>query len=260
MDRIGIIGTGNMGSAIAEGLIAKNREIIVSDANEENLKYLAKFENVLTTTNNLEVVEKSKYVILAVKPNIYPRVIDEIKNYLGDEKIVITIAAGQNLKKLNDQMPNKKIVMTMPNTPALVQEGMSAICPNENVSKEEVEEVLEIFNSFGRASLIEEYQFDSFQAACSCLPAYVYMFIEAVSDGAVLHGMKRQDSYEFIAQAVMGTAKMVLETKKHPGELKDMVTSPGGTTIEGLKVLEESGFRGAIIDAISAAVEKSKNM
>lgn len=150
--------------------------------------------------------------------------------------------------------------MTMPNTPALIQEGMSAICPNENVTDEEIQEVLEIFNSFGRASILEESQFDSFQAACSCLPAYVYMFIEAVSDGAVLHGMKRKDSYEFIAQAVMGSAKMILETKKHPGELKDMVTSPGGTTIEGLKVLEESGFRGKIIDAISAAVEKSRGM
>ncbi|EFI41674.1 MULTISPECIES: pyrroline-5-carboxylate reductase [Peptoniphilus] len=259
MNRVGIIGIGNMGKAIAYGLIKNNREIIISNRSNEKLREFEEYKNVKIASSNSELVENSKYIILAVKPNMYETVIDEIRDTVND-KIIISIAAGFTIEKLNKLLPNKKIVMTMPNTPAMVFEAMSAICPNEILTEDEILEVIEIFNLFGRAARLDESQFSAFSAACGCLPAYVYMFIEAAADSAVLNGMKREDAYNFISQTVLGSAKMVLETQEHPAKLKDMVTSPGGTTIEGVRVLEKMGFRAAIIDAICAANEKSKNM
>ncbi|SHH35885.1 pyrroline-5-carboxylate reductase [Anaerosphaera aminiphila DSM 21120] len=260
MNRVGIVGIGNMGGAIAHGLINNKEEIIVSDGSAEKLSEYKSFSNVQIAKDNIDLVEKSKIIILAVKPNLYKTVIDEIKNEFSEDKILISIAPGFTIEKLENLLPNRKIAMIMPNTPALVYESMSAICPNTLLTEGEIEEVKKIFNLIGKVAILEEEYFPAFSGTCGCLPAYVYMFIEAAADGAVLNGMKRFDAYEFIAQSVLGSAKMVLETKKHPGELKDMVTSPGGTTIEGLKVLEEKGFRGSIIDAINATVEKSKNM
>lgn len=260
MEKIGIIGAGNMGGAIATALSKNNLDLIISNRSEEKLEIFKKYKNTKITTVNIEVVKNSKYIILAVKPNMYKNVIEEIKEDFTEDKILISIAAGFSIKSLEEILPNRKIVMTMPNTPAMVEEGMSAICPNTLVSKEEIEGVLEIFNTFGRASVIEEGQFSAFAGAVGCLPAYVYMFIESVADAAVLNGMKRQDAYEFVSQTVLGSAKMVLETKKHPGELKDMVTSPGGTTIVGVKALEDGAFRGTVIDAIDMAVKKGLDM
>lgn len=260
MEKIGIIGAGNMGGAIATALSKNNLDLIISNRSKEKLEIFKKYKNTKITTVNSDVVKNSKYIILAVKPNMYKNVIEEIKEDFTEDKILISIAAGFSIKSLEEILPNRKIVMTMPNTPAMVEEGMSAICPNTLVNKEEIEGVLEIFNTFGRASVIEEGQFPAFAGAVGCLPAYVYMFIEAVADAAVLNGMKRQDAYEFVSQTVLGSAKMVLETKKHPGELKDMVTSPGGTTIVGVKALEDGAFRGTVIDAIDMAVKKGLDM
>ena len=148
----------------------------------------------------------------------------------------------------------------MPNTPAMVLEAMSALSPNEHVSTEELQSVVAIFESFGKAEVVPESLMDAVVGVSGSSPAYVYMFIEAMADAAVADGMPRAQAYEFAAQAVMGSAKLMLETGKHPGELKDMVTSPAGTTIEGVRVLEEKGFRGAVIDAVKASVEKSENM
>lgn len=260
MEKIGIIGAGNMGGAIATALSKNNLDLIISNRSKEKLEIFKKYKNTKITTVNSDVVKNSKYIILAVKPNMYKNVIEEIKEDFTEDKILISIAAGFSIKSLEEILPNRKIVMTMPNTPAMVEEGMSAICPNTLVNKEEIEGVLEIFNTFGRASVIEEGQFSAFAGAVGCLPAYVYMFIESVADAAVLNGMKRQDAYEFVSQTVLGSAKMVLETKKHPGELKDMVTSPGGTTIVGVKALEDGAFRGTVIDAIDMAVKKGLDM
>ncbi len=153
-----------------------------------------------------------------------------------------------------------KIVRVMPNTPALVGEGMAAICPNDLVSKEETEEVISIFESFGKAEIVEEKLMDSVTAVSGSSPAYVYMFIEAMADAAVLEGMPRDKAYKFAAQAVLGSAKMVLETGMHPGALKDMVCSPGGTTIKAVATLEKHGFRNAIIEAMRDCAIKSKEM
>lgn len=260
MEKIGIIGVGNMGGAIAKALSENNYKLNISNRSEEKLEVFKKYKNTTTTSSNEEVVNNSKYIILAVKPNMYKNVIDSLKEFITEDKVFISIAAGFSLEDLEDMLPERKIVMTMPNTPVMVNEGMSALCPNSLVKEEEIKDIIEIFSSFGRAAVIEEGHFGAFAGACGCLPAYVYMFIEAAADAAVLNGMKRNDAYEFISQSVLGSAKMVLETKKHPGELKDMVTSPGGTTIEGVKVLEENSFRGAVTDAIDAAVKKGMNM
>jgi len=148
----------------------------------------------------------------------------------------------------------------MPNTPALVGEAVTAICPNKNVSDEEKKVVSELLSSFGIAQFINENIMDAVIAVSGSSPAYVFMFIEAMADAAVAEGMPRAQAYQFAAQSVLGSAKMVLETGKHPGELKDMVCSPAGTTIEAVKVLEEKGFRSSVIEAMSACADKSRNM
>ena len=148
----------------------------------------------------------------------------------------------------------------MPNTPALVNEGMTALCPNKNINDDELNEIVSIFNSFGKCEIVKEDLIDAVIGVSGSSPAYVFMFIEALADGAVKAGMQREQAYKFAAQSVMGSAKMVLESEKHPGELKDMVCSPGGTTIEAVAVLEENNMRASIIKAVTAAVDKSKEM
>lgn len=255
--KIGIIGVGNMGGAIAHALIERGFELYLSSKSSSLEEYRGENVHIVSAK---ELTQKSDYIILAVKPHIYPLVVEEIGEDLREETIVISIAAGQTIESLTNLLGDRKFILSMPNTPAMVGEGMSAICPSEKVTEEELSDVKEIFSFFGRVSVLDSDLFHGFSAACGSLPAYVYMFIESVADAAVLTGLKREDAYKFVAQTVLGSAKMVLETKKHPGELKDMVTSPRGTTIEGVRALEERGFRGTIIDAILAAENKSKAM
>ena len=180
---------------------------------------------------------------------------------LDDKKIIVTIAAGVTLTDVEEWF-NKdvKIVKTMPNTPALVGEAMTAICANKNVTKDELNIITSIFNSFGKSEILEEKYFHAFTALCGSSPAYVYMFIEAMADAAVKQGLPRDKAYKMASQAVLGSAKMVLETKENPGKLKDNVCSPGGTTIEAVIELERQGFRNAVISAIEKCEEKSRNM
>ncbi|MDU2734411.1 MAG: pyrroline-5-carboxylate reductase, partial [Mixta calida] len=169
------------------------------------------------------------------------------------------IAAGVTLDALAGVLGHdRKIVRVMPNTPALVNEGMTSVTPNALVTPEETDEVLAIFNSFGKAETVPEYLIHAVVGVSGSAPAYVFMFIEAMADAAVLGGMPRAQAYQFAAQAVKGAAQMVLETGKHPGELKDMVCSPGGTTIEAVKALEEKGFRSAVIAAMEKCMDRSQ--
>lgn len=255
--KIGIIGIGNMGGAIAKALKEKDFELYLSGHTRDLSEYKGKNVKIV---DNIELTKSVDYLILAVKPYLYKKVIEEIELYLKDETVVISIAAGQTIDTLRELLGNRKFILSMPNTPAMVDEAMSAICPSEKVSEEELDDVKEIFNSFGKVTVIDSNLFDGYGAVVGTLPAYVYIFIEALADAAVLTGIKRKDAYEYVAQTVLGSAKMVLETGKHPGELKDMVTSPGGTTIEGVKSLEEDGFRGIVMNAILAAQTKSKSM
>ena len=262
---IGFIGNGNMGGAIIGGIIAKNIEapqnIIVSDINFEGLKKTSEKYGVKTSTDNKETAKNSDILFLSVKPNVVYKVIDEIKDYIKPETIIVSIVAGQSIEKLENAFGKAiKLVRVMPNTPALVGEGMSGITVNSNVSEAEAQRVLSIFNSIGKAEIVPEKLMDAVTAVSGSAPAYVFMFIEAMADAAVMGGMPRNQAYTFAAQAVLGSAKMVMETGKHPGELKDMVCSPSGTTIEAVAVLEKEGIRNAVIKAMKACMDKSSSM
>lgn len=263
--KIGFIGSGNMAKAMIGGII-KNKiiccdEIIASDINNVILDNIKKELNIETTKNNLEVIEESEIVVLSIKPQYYEVVIDEIKDYIRKDQIIVTIAPGKTLERLNYLFgKDVKIIRTMPNTPALVCEGITGVCHNDLITKEELDYVCSILCGFGKVEVVEENLMDVVVSVSGSSPAYVYMFIEALADGAVLDGMPRDKAYKFAAQAVMGSAKMVLDTGKHPGELKDMVCSPGGTTIEAVRVLEEKGFRSAVIECMTACANKAREL
>ncbi len=263
--KIGFIGCGNMATAIIGGLVNskvfKPQEIIASNRSRGKLDEIVETYGINTSLDNKEVARRSEIIVLSVKPQFYLGVMEEIRGVIDGEKIIITIAPGFSLEKLESLLGDDvKIVRTMPNTPAMVGEGMTAMCLNKNITKEEGNKIKEILSSFGRAEIVPEYMMDAVVAVSGSSPAYVFLLIEAMADAAVLGGMSRDQAYTFAAQAVYGSAKMVLDTKTHPGELKDMVCSPAGTTIEAVKVLEEKGFRSSIIEAMIACSEKSKNM
>lgn len=263
--KLGFIGTGNMASAIMGGVIDKGLfkadEIIGADPFAPGRERAKEQFGIHVTADNKEVVKNAEVIILSVKPQFYADVIAGIRDDVTDDQIIITIAPGKTLSWLADQFGRAvKIVRTMPNTPAMVGEGMTAACPNEHMTEEEIGRVKEILESFSRVELVPEKLMDVVTAVSGSSPAYVFMFIEAMADAAVLAGMPRAQAYEFAAQTVMGSAKMVLETGQHPGALKDMVCSPAGTTIEAVRVLEEKGMRAAVIDAVKACVDKSRNL
>jgi pyrroline-5-carboxylate reductase len=263
--KIGFIGCGNMGSSMVGGLIKsgfiKSNDIIVSTKTQGSAKNLEEQFGVITTLDSKVVARESEIIILAVKPFMYKSVIDEIKSELTKEKLIITIAAGITIGNMEEWISDSaKIIRTMPNTPALVGQAMSAICPNKNISEDELNYAIKIFESFGECVQLEEKDFHGFTALCGSSPAYVFIFIEAMADAAVKLGIPRVKAYKMAAQSVLGSAKMVLQTGKHPGELKDMVCSPAGTTIDAVVELEKLGFRNSVIQAMDKCAEKSKNM
>lgn len=263
--KLGFIGAGNMAKAMMGGIIRNEiipcNEIIASDVYAPSLAAARESLNIETTENNLKVIEEAEIIVLAVKPQYYATVINEIKDYVRESQIIVTIAPGQTLERLNSLFEKTvKIVRTMPNTPALVCEGITGVCHNELVTKDELDYVCKILGGFGQVEVVGENLMDVVVSVSGSSPAYVYMFIEAMADAAVMDGMPRDMAYKFAAQAVMGSAKMVLETGKHPGELKDMVCSPGGTTIESVRVLEEKGFRSAVIECMKACVNKARGL
>ncbi|MBX4270987.1 pyrroline-5-carboxylate reductase [Clostridium estertheticum] len=266
MDKtIGFIGCGNMARAMISGIVKSNlvpsENIIASNPSDKNLSKVKEEHNIIVTNDNIEVAKFSNIVILAVKPYKYLDVIEEIKPYLKKDVVIVTIAAGITLDRMSNLLGEKaKIIRTMPNTPALVSEGMSALCSNINITHDELQDVLKIFESFGKVEILEEKLIDVVPSVSGSSPAYVYMFIEALGDGAVLQGMPRGKAYKMAAQAVLGAAKMVLETGEHPGKLKDDVCSPGGTTIEAVYTLEKNNFRGTVISAMESCTEKAIKM
>lgn len=189
------------------------------------------------------------------------QVLAKINGRVNEQQLVISIAAGVTLAQLAAGLTGRlKLIRVMPNTPALVGAGMAAIATNENVDEQEKQLAVTLFSSFGLAKVVPEHLIDAVVGVSGSGPAYVYLFIEALADSAVLEGMPRKDAYEFAAQTVLGSAKMVLETREHPGNLKDMVCSPAGTTITGVRVLETGGFRGLVMDTVHAVAEKNRQM
>ncbi|MDB8457891.1 pyrroline-5-carboxylate reductase [Turicibacter sanguinis] len=262
---VGFIGSGNMAMAMLKGLLKSelilSNDILMSNPSHTKVNRFVEDYKINGTTSNQDVANLCQIVILAVKPYLYPAIIDEIKESIHKETIIVSIAAGPTLQMIEDYFQKSiKVVRTMPNTPAQVGEAMSAIIPNRNVTENELNQVIAIFNSFGKCEVVSEVLIDSVIAVSGSSPAYVYMMIEAMADAAVLQGMPRNLAYEFAAQAVLGAAKMVLETGMHPGGLKDQVCSPGGTTIEAVAKLEQEGFRASIMNAMEACAKKSKKM
>lgn len=263
--KLGFIGTGNMASAMMGGIIKNNivpaGEIIGADLFAPGREKVKESLGIHVTDKNAEVVEQAQIIVLSVKPQYYESVITEMKDMIKEDQIIITIAPGKTLAWLQEKFGKKvKIVRTMPNTPAMVGEGMTAACPNEYVSDEDLKEVVKILKGFGNVEIVSEHLMNAVVSVSGSSPAYVFMMIEAMGDAAVSGGMPRSQAYQFAAQAVLGSAKMVLETGKHPGELKDMVCSPAGTTIEAVRTLEERGFKSAIFEAMKVCEEMSANM
>ena len=268
--KIGFIGCGNMGSAMLQGILNANlvdsSDVTVSVHTKESAAALSGKYGVKAVCDNAVAAEGADVVILAVKPYMYAEVLPEIKGMVSEDTLVISVAAGQTLAAIEgmlceeDYDARPAIVRAMPNTPALVGEAMSALCANAGVTDEQKREAMSIFTSFGKAEWISESLMDAVIGVSGSSPAYVYMFIEALADGAVAEGMPRAQAYKFAAQSVYGAAKMVLETGEHPAKLKDDVCSPGGTTIAAVAALEEQGFRSAVIAGEHAAAEKSRSM
>ncbi|MBN2627853.1 MAG: pyrroline-5-carboxylate reductase [Spirochaetales bacterium] len=260
---IGFIGTGNMGSAMIGGILKSglyaSSDILVSDALPESLERMKKeFPGIGTARDNGEIAAKADIIILAVKPHIYPIVLKEIGFQIPENTLTVTIAAGVTLDRMTGWLSEKhKIIRTMPNTPALVGEGMTALCPNGNVGPGDLDRVKAIFSSFGVCEVLPESQINAFTSLCGSSPAWVFMMIESLADGAVLEGIPRAKAYPMAAQAVLGSARMVMDLGKHPAELKDMVCSPGGTTIEAVSDLESHGFRSSLIEAVRVCTNKA---
>ena len=263
--KIGFVGCGNMATAIIKGIIKKQiieeENIMASAKTKTTLERVQRELGIKVSMDNSEVVKNSDIVVLAVKPQYYQEVIEQIKDTVSDNQIIISIAPGKTLAWLQDCFgKNVKLVRTMPNTPALVGEGMTGACRNEYVTDEDYATVLQILGSFGEVETIPENLMDVCVSVSGSSPAYIYILIEAMADGAVADGMPRAQAYKFAVPSVLGSAKMVLETGKHPGELKDQVCSPGGTTMEAVRVLEEKGFRSSVIEAMKACVRKARGL
>jgi len=262
---IGLIGIGNMGTALLSGIInsevEKNDNIIIYDIDQKLLNEKAKEFDVDYAQNVKAIIQESKYIIIAVKPQVIDIVLDEIGSLVNENKVIISIAAGISISHIQKFIKNKiGIVRVMPNTPALIREGASVIATNDIIKSKDLDYVKKIFDAVGIVITMDEKYFDAVTGLSGSGPAYIYIIIEALSDGGVKMGLPRDIALKLAAQTILGSAKMYLKTGKHPGILKDMVTSPGGTTITALHELEKGKLRSTLISAVEAATNKSKSM
>lgn len=264
--KIGFIGLGNMATALISGMLTQKKispeDILGSSKTETTAARVRETMKINAKVDNLAVARESDILFLAIKPSMFPAVIEQVRNEVKKGSYVVSIAAGLDLNYLKSvfSRPDLKFVRCMSNTPALVLEGCTAVCAGKEVSDDELAGIVGLLEALGKVSVVPEQLMDVVVGVSGSSPAYVFMFIEALADAAVAGGMPRQQAYEFVAQSVMGSAKLMIETGLHPGQLKDMVCSPGGTTIQAVKVLEERGMRGALMAAVDACVEKSRNM
>lgn len=263
--KICILGTGNMGEAILKGILTAGlytkKDIIVTDVSEDRLSYINRRYNVKTSKNNARTAASSKYIVITVKPVIVKSLIEEITPSVDETKLIISAAAGVPIDKIRRWMKkDAPVIRVMPNTPVLVLEGATVIAPGPGVKDEDIEGVRKIFDSIGKSIILGEEYLNAVTGLSGSGPAYIFTIIEALSDGGVKVGLPRQAAILLAAQTVLGAAKMVLESGEHPGRLKDMVTSPGGTTIEGLYRLEASGIRAALISAVEHATKRAEDL
>lgn len=264
MVKFGFIGMGNMGSAMARALLKKLdvKEIGFTEPDREKMQAFAEQTGIQGFEDNIACARNSRYIILAVKPIVYPKVLEQIKDVLDDSHVIISIAPGITIASIAQQLDNRcRIVRAMPNTPAVIGEGMTGISYDESAfDGTEKEEIEAFFQSFGKVCRVEERLMSAVVCASGSSPAYVYMFMEALADSVVKCGMSRKMAYEFVAQTVLGSAKMLLETGEHPGKLKDDVCSPAGTTIVAVEQLEANGFRNSLFQATDACYKKCEGI
>jgi len=263
--RLGILGGGTMALSIIRGLLAARlldpERIAVSDVSAKRRTLIKKSCAVSTISDNLEIVRNSTVVLLAVKPQSMNGLLKEIQPCADPDTLFLSIAAGVTTTGLYDGLGRTgRIVRIMPNTAAQVQASATAICRGANATDDDVGLVRELFDALGSTVVVDEALMDAVTGLSGSGPAYLYLVIEALADAGVRNGLTRSAALQLAAQTCAGAAKMVLETGEHPGSLKDQVTSPGGTTINGLYRLEKRGVRAAIIDAVSAAVARSKEL
>jgi pyrroline-5-carboxylate reductase len=263
--KIGFIGTGNMGSALLKGLVESGMllpsHIYIYDIDTKKTETLSNETGVIVARDNEELVCKSDIIVLAVKPNMAVPVLERVKGVFDNKKILVSIAVGIAINTLKGVLgEDKKIIRTMPNTPALVKEGMTLISYGENVNDNDAAIVKNMFECVGKVEILDESLMNEVTALTSSSPAYVFMFIEAMGDAAVLSGIPRNLAYKLASQAVLGSAKLVLETGKHPGQLKDQVCSPAGTTIEAVYALEKNGFRHSVIEAMNGCTRRAREI
>ena len=261
--QVGILGTGNMGEALIHGLLyghlCRPEQIFCSDVRAERLKIIREKYGVKSTSHNVELVKQSDIVILAVKPQIMKQVVGEIAKYLDLSKLIISIAAGVPLNAIEAcARKNLKLIRVMSNICVSVREGVSAIAGGKHALKEDLMMAKTIFDSVGKSLFIEENLLDAVTGLSGSGPAYIFLIIDALADAGVKVGLSRDDALILAPQTVLGAAKMLIETGEHPGKLKDMVTSPGGTAIAGLHTLEEGGLRTTLINAVEIATQRSK--
>ncbi len=264
MKKIGFIGMGNMGYAMLGGClnVLNKEELVFTDVSKTRCEAVSKETGVDFVEGNAACAKLVKYIVLAVKPQFYHLVLADLKDVVTKDQVIISIAPGISIDSLKESLGSDiRIVRAMPNTPALVGEGMAGVCMSDDTYTDEEKAMVEAyFTSFGKMEWIDEKLLSAVTVASGSSPAFVYMFIEALADGAVRYGIPRDKAYKFVAQAVLGSAKMVLETGEHPGKLKDNVCSPGGTTIDGVAALEDCGFRNAIIQGAKAVYDKCENI
>jgi pyrroline-5-carboxylate reductase len=266
MIKLGFIGCGNMGEAMVAGAIQsgyiESNKIIISTKTEKSGKRISEKYDVILGKDNADVAKRSKILILAVKPNMYKQIIDEIGDLIPSGTIVMGIAPSFTINKLKKLLgrDDLKIVRAMPNVPSMVGSGIAGISFDEKFSTEEKNEIINLFKSFGDAIEIKENLMKTIGSVTGSSPAFIYMLIEAMAEATILMGIPAKDAYKLAAKAVEGTAKMVLESDKHPAELRDNICSAGGTTIEGVISLEKNGFKGNIIEAMIKSAEKFQKM
>jgi pyrroline-5-carboxylate reductase len=262
---IGFLGTGNMAEALIKGLLAAGtvepKQIHGSDPRRERADEMKQRYAIHTTTHNEDVVRHAEIVVLSVKPQILPAVCTEVAPHLKPGALVISIAAGVPVTVIERRLPpGTRVVRTMPNTPALVGAGATAIAGGGHATDEDLEIARHIFDAVGTSVTLDEEQLDAVTGLSGSGPAYVFLIIEALSDAGVKMGLSRYNAQALAAQTVLGSAKLLLETNEHPGRLKDMVTSPGGTAIAGLHTLEAGGLRTTLINAVEAATRRSREL
>jgi pyrroline-5-carboxylate reductase len=263
--RIGFLGAGKMATALARGFIQARlvtaKQIMASDPSSAACDSFAREVEASTTASNLEVARFAQVLILAVKPDHVNAALVEVREHVTEKHLLISIAAGVPLARLESGLrAGARVIRVMPNTPALVGASATAFALGKSASPADGELVQRLFSAVGTAFPLKENLLDAVTGLSGSGPAYVYLFIEGLSDGGVAAGLPRDIATKLAAQTVLGSGKMVLETGLHPGALKDMVTSPGGTTIEGLHELEKGKLRGALISAVRAATERSKKL